>query len=262
MNPLEYKVESSDGLTVYADLSLPKDPGPYPLIVVLRGAAGGALDDKGNYAHIEEHKALLSTGAAICTVSHRGTPGRGKEFAAMHDLGGPHIDDVIAVVRSLAAMEEIDAENIALLGTSRGAFMAALCVGQHDLFSAAILINGYYNLRAWFEYQEKHFGDDSPLAQVIRPSWQALWNDFPLDERSPDRYAKNIKCPLLLIHGADDKHVPPEQSKDFHEYLASIEKTNELVLIPSMAHSYPEEDESAWQEVWKLTRAFLSRNKR
>lgn len=262
MTPREYKIKSTDGLTVYADLSLPKDAGPHPLVVVLRGAAGGALDDKGNYAHVEEHKALLSTGAAICTVSHRGTPGRGKEFESMHDLGGPHIDDIIAVVKSLSIMEEIDAENIALLGTSRGAFMAALCIGQYDLFSAAILINGYYDLRAWFEYQEKHFGDESPLAQIIRPSWQALWDDFPIDERSPDRYASNINCPVLLVHGADDAHVPPEQSNKFHDYLNSVDKPNELILIPSMAHSYPEEDESAWRQVWKYTRAFLIRNAR
>jgi dipeptidyl aminopeptidase/acylaminoacyl peptidase len=140
--------------------------------------------------------------------------------------------------------------------------MAALCIGQTDLFSAAILINGYYDLRAWFEYQQKHFGDDSPLAQIIRPSWQDLWDDFPIDERSPDRYAKNINCPLLLIHGADDKHVLPDQSKDFHEYLNTIDKPNELLIVPSMAHSYPEDDEQAWQQVWEQTRPFLSRNMR
>jgi phthiocerol/phenolphthiocerol synthesis type-I polyketide synthase C len=257
MTPITYEAHSKDGLTIYADVSLPDEKGAHPLIVVLRGAAGGALDENGEYAHIEEHKALGATGAAICTVSHRGTPGRGTDFANMHDLGGPHIDDVIAIVNTIATMDQIDANNIILLGTSRGAFMAALCAGQYDLFSAAILVNGYYDLRAWFEFQEKHFGSESPLAQIIRPSWQALWDEFPIDERSPNRYAKNINCPLLLIHGEDDKHVPPQQSKDFHEYLNSLGKKSELTLIPAMAHSYPEDDDPAWTEVWRKINTFL-----
>jgi phthiocerol/phenolphthiocerol synthesis type-I polyketide synthase C len=257
MTPVQHEVLSKDGLPVYADVSLPDNKVASPLIVVLRGAAGGALDENGEYAHIEEHKALSTTGAAICTVSHRGTPGRGRDFADMHDLGGPHIDDVIAIVNAISAMDQIDADNIILLGTSRGAFMAALCAGQHDIFSAAILINGYYDLRAWFEFQENNFGNESPLAQIIRPSWQALWDDFPIDERSPDRYSKNINCPVLLIHGEDDKHVPPKQSKDFHEYLNSIGKKSELALIPAMAHSYPEDDDPAWKEVWGKINAYL-----
>ena len=256
--PQEVALPARDGLTIYADLSLPAGTGPFPLVVVARGAAGGSRDESGAPRFLAEHDALVPAGFAVATVCHRGTPGHGDDFASMHDLGGPHVDDLLAASEHLAARPEIDAGAVSVLGASRGAFMGALAIAHSGLFRRAVLINGYYDLGAWCRYQQAQFGDESPLVQVIRDSWPAFWATFPVEARSPDRYAGDVQCPVLLIHGEDDEHVPPSQSADFQALLQRQGTFAELMTVPALAHDYPEDDPPRWAPVWDRVIAFLS----
>lgn len=50
--------------------------------------------------------------------------------------------------------------------------------------------------------------------------------------------AKNIRCAVLVLHGADDPFVPPAEVEAFHRELKAAEKPYEFVAYPGAVHSF------------------------
>lgn len=50
--------------------------------------------------------------------------------------------------------------------------------------------------------------------------------------------AKNIKCPVLVCHGADDPYVPPAEVEAFHKEMKDAGVTYELEAYPHAVHSF------------------------
>jgi dipeptidyl aminopeptidase/acylaminoacyl peptidase len=55
-------------------------------------------------------------------------------------------------------------------------------------------------------------------------------------EHSPISYARNVKTPLMIIHGKADQRVPVNQATGFHRALMAIDATSELVIYPREQH--------------------------
>jgi len=54
--------------------------------------------------------------------------------------------------------------------------------------------------------------------------------------------AKNIKCPVLVLHGADDPHVPPDEVAAFKKEMADAKVKYEFVAYPGAVHSFTRPD--------------------
>ena len=77
----------------------------------------------------------------------------------------------------------------------------------------------------------------------------ALFGGFDLFESDALRAVKNAKCPILLIHGEDDRFVPCDMSREIYEN--SDKSKTKLVTFPSAAHgmSYVVDTERYTKEV-------------
>ncbi len=80
--------------------------------------------------------------------------------------------------------------------------------------------------------------------------------------------AKNIKCPVLVLHGADDPFVKPDEVAAFKKEMADAKVKYELVAYPGAVHSFTrpdagndnskgaaynkEADEKSWAEMKKF----------
>ncbi|HEX8626292.1 MAG TPA: prolyl oligopeptidase family serine peptidase [Allosphingosinicella sp.] len=62
---------------------------------------------------------------------------------------------------------------------------------------------------------------------------------------SPLAHAGEIRIPLLLAHGKDDKRVPPSQSTKLHEALRRAGKVHEYVLYPEEGHGFAKPEDAA-----------------
>ena len=65
---------------------------------------------------------------------------------------------------------------------------------------------------------------------------------FRVDEVSPVAAAREIRIPVLLIHGASDVDTPPDHSR---RVLAALAGPKRLILVPGARHN-----ESLRGDVW------------
>lgn len=54
--------------------------------------------------------------------------------------------------------------------------------------------------------------------------------------------AKNIKCPVLVCHGADDPYVPAAEVEAFLKEMADAKVALEFVAYPNTVHSFTQKD--------------------
>ena len=78
--------------------------------------------------------------------------------------------------------------------------------------------------------------------------WVRLLAKYSLTDASPLKNAQDIKCPVYIIHGADDRFVLPEMAEEIHR---AINAPKELMIIPKATHTHSVDVDPAryWLEV-------------
>jgi dipeptidyl aminopeptidase/acylaminoacyl peptidase len=67
------------------------------------------------------------------------------------------------------------------------------------------------------------------------------WDYAPMYERlSPIRHVKKVKSPVLIMHGANDERVPPEQAVEFYQALRDLGKDVTFIRFPREGHGLRE----------------------
>lgn len=132
-----------------------------------------------------------------------------------------------AAIDKAAEMGVIDPTRVGVGGHSYGAFMTANLLAHSDLFRAGIAESGAYNRTLTpFGFQSER-----------RSLWEAPDTYLKM---SPFMFAKDIKEPILFIHGkADDNSGTfPIQSDRMYQAVRGNGGTTRLVFLPDEAHGY------------------------
>lgn len=58
------------------------------------------------------------------------------------------------------------------------------------------------------------------------------------EDRSPINHLVNLKSPMIIFQGSEDKVVPPENSREMAEILASKHIRHEYYEYPTEAHGF------------------------
>ena len=102
-----------------------------------------------------------------------------------------------------------------------------------------------------------------PASLVLPFIWLGgiIWGHFNIFESEPIRAVRKAKCPILLIHGEDDRFVPCDMSKEIYENSDKSKTT--LITFPGAAHgmSYIVDTEKYTQEVKRFISSILSKFK-
>ena len=167
-------------------------------------------------------------GFAVLAADGRGTPGRGPEWEReVHgDLFGAAIDDQVTALREAARLHpELDLGRVGIRGWSFGGSLAAAAVLRRpDVFHAAVAGAGVTDQRLY----------------------NAHWRERSLGhpDRFPERYdacslvrdAPRLVRPLLLMHGLDDRNVPPLNTVRLSDALRDAGRPHEVFLLPGVGH--------------------------
>jgi dipeptidyl aminopeptidase/acylaminoacyl peptidase len=152
---------------------------------------------------------LTSRGIAVVDVNYGGSTGYGREYTERlkHRWGPVDTADSIAVARYLAERGDVDAERVAITGGSAGGYTTLYALAFEDFFAAGASFFGVTDLIAFNETTHK-FESQYDHWLIGDPEDTKLY-----EERSPATAADDLRVPVLLLQGLDDKVVPPSQAE-------------------------------------------------
>lgn len=178
---------------------------------------------------------LADQGFAVIVADGRGTPGRGVSWAraVRGDLAGPVLEDQIAALTEVAALEpDLDLGRVGIRGWSFGGFLAALAVLRRpDVFHAAVAGAPVTDWRLYdTHYTERYLGVDADGAD--RPAYErsSLLGD-----------AAALRRPLLLIHGLVDDNVLAAHTLELSQRLTESGRLHTVLPLTGITHMTPKE---------------------
>jgi dipeptidyl aminopeptidase/acylaminoacyl peptidase len=239
---------TNEGLEVEAFLTTPAAaraarPGTVPLIVMMHGGPHGQQGPAFN----QKAQVYAGLGWATLMVNYRGSTGYGQAFAdaIFRDQNGAEARDVLAGVdAALARYPFLDRARMGLEGGSYGGQLANWIVTRTARFRAAIPSAGISNLVTqnylayYHDYLAVEYGA-FPHERARADADERLVIDM-LWERSPIRYANQVKTPVLFIHGENDNDVPIEEAEQFYIALHDVGVETVMVRYPREGHGLRE----------------------
>lgn len=228
----------SDGLEIEGLLVYPHDyrsGDRCPLVVDIHGGpAGRAVDSLRSYGM---HQLLAAQGYVVLRPNFRGSTGYSNAFmiANRRDLGGGDYRDILAGVDWAIEHSLADPARMAVMGGSYGGYMTNWIISQTDRFAAAISLFGIFSF--YTDYS------NSGLPRFEREYLGAYyWEDPEIyTERSPASFVRNIRTPVLIMHGEDDDNTFISNSMEMYQALRDREDVVvEFVSFPREGHGVGE----------------------
>lgn len=242
------RAPTRDGQTITAYLSTPAGAPrkPMPLVVLPHGGP----ETRDSFAFDLFAQAFAARGWLVLQPNFRGSGGYGRSFA---DAGRKHWGDLMQAdvedcVAHAMASGIVDTDRVAICGASYGGYAALMgAVRKPDLYKAAVSIAGVSDLVESLARTRNAARWDPDTYAYWRKTIGELGEDKAmLIASSPARRCAEIKAPVLLIHGVDDRIVPVNQSRIMAEALKAAGKPSDLIELPEVGHT-------KWsEETWKL----------
>lgn len=180
-----------------------------------------------------EMQKLSAQGYGVIMLNPRGGNGYGQDFVAsiLGDYGNKDYEDLmLGTDYVLEQHPEIDQENLYVAGGSYGGFMTNWIVGHTDRFKAAVTQRCISNWISFYGTSDiGPFFTEFQLQHDLS-EYEELWRMSPL------AYTKNVKTPLLIIHGEEDLRCPQEQAEQMYIAMKKHGVETKLVTYPKSSH--------------------------
>ena len=202
-----------------------------PLLVLAHGGPTGA-------ARTQLQLAIAywtSRGFVVADVDYRGSTGYGRPYR--HRLWGHwgvlDVEDCVGVARFLSDRGDVDPERMAIKGGSAGGFTVLAAVTFHDVFTAGASRYGVADLAALAA--DTHKFEARYLDRLV-----GVWPDDETiyAERSPINHTDRLATPMLLLQGAEDPIVPPNQARSMADALKGKGVSFAYLEFPDEGHGF------------------------
>jgi len=217
--PEAIEFPTAGGLTAHAFFYRPCNAGfegpageKPPLLVM---GHGGPTAMAGN-AYRAAVQYWTSRGIAVLDVNYGGSSGFGRAYRQRLDSawGVVDVQDCIRGALYLVARGDVDGARLIIRGGSAGGYTVLSALAFHDAFACGASLYGIGDLQTLAE--DTHKFEARYLDRLVGP-WPAAREVYIA--RSPLHHLDGLKRPLILLQGAEDKVVPPEQSRRMHAAL-------------------------------------------
>jgi dipeptidyl-peptidase-4 len=171
---------------------------------------------------------LADQGFIVVSMDGRGTPGRGRawERAIRGSFGTIPLEDQAAALKALGErFPELDLERVGISGWSFGGYMSALAVlRKPDVFKAGVAgapVSDWHDYDT--HYTERYLGLPAE-------------NTAGYNESSLLTYARDLRRPLLVVHGTRDDNVYFIHSLKLSDALFRAGKEHEVLPLAGFTH--------------------------
>lgn len=239
VNPIvEYEFKTRDDYTIPTLLTLPKVAEQKNLPAIMMPHGGPESYDDKSFDYLSQY--FASQGYLVIQPQFRGSDGFGSKHRKLgHGQWGQRMqDDLTDALGSLIDNGMVDKDRVCIVGASYGGY-AALAGATYtpDLYKCVVSINGVADVERMLKQEKRDYGSDHWVVSY----WQKLLENGDvaeghLEKISPINYVKNVKAPVLLIHGTRDEIVPFSQSVEFFDEMEDADKEVKLVELEKGNH--------------------------
>lgn len=176
-----------------------------------------------------------SRGYAFCDVNYSGSSGYGREYRNLlnHNWGVYDVEDCVNAALYLIEENLVDKNRLIIKGASAGGFTTLAALSFKKVFNAGVSYFGISDLEKLKLYTHKF---ESGYVDT-------LIGDYPKEkeifyQRSPINFVDQIKVPVLILQGEEDKIVPKEQAEIIYTALVKNNIATSYLLFEKEGHGF------------------------
>ena len=207
------------------------DPNLPPLILISHGGPT-AFSTAGFSLAVQF---WTTRGFAVLDVNYSGSSGYGRAYRERlrGEWGVLDVADCVAGARALADAGRVDGARIAIRGGSAGGYTTLRALTTSNVFAAGCSRYGIGDLAALAS--DTHKFEARYLDGLVGP-WPEAAELYA--ERSPINHVDALNCPMLILQGAEDAVVPPNQAETMAAAVAANGLDVELVVFDGEGHGF------------------------
>ncbi|WP_322508324.1 S9 family peptidase [Anaerolinea sp.] len=229
--------ETSGGMTAYGLYYPPSNPqfqgrGLPPAIFNVHGGP----TSQATMAYNPEAAYFTSRGYAYVEVNYRGSTGYGRRYreALKGNWGKVDVEDAFTCAQALAERQLADPKRLIIKGGSAGGYTVLNALAHFPgTFKAGVCLYGVSNL--FMLDMDTHKFEARYTASLVGelPEAAQKYHDW-----SPVFHARNIRDPLIIFQGSEDKVVPPNQSEVIVKALQQTGTPHRYILYEGEGHGF------------------------
>lgn len=207
LSHLDVSIPTENGKSIFGWFIAAKRQGRAPAVVLLHGWGGNAE------TLLPLARPLHEAGFAVLFIDAR-CHGRSDEdtFASMPRFA----EDLGHAIDWLKQRDDIDPQGIVAIGHSVGAAASLLAASRRNDIAALVSIAAFTHpvamMRRWFAAKGIPYRPVGWL--MLRYVEWVIGHRF--DDIAPINTIRRVRCPTLLIHGAEDSTVPVSEAHAIH----------------------------------------------
>lgn len=177
-----------------------------------------------------------SQGYAVFDVNYRGSIGYGRAYrdALLKKWGILEIQDVKDGLSYLTGRGLISSAAVVSGGSAGGYTVQRLLTFYPELFAAGASYYGIGNLLTLQELTHKY--ESHFLERLIGGTLETHLKEYK--DRSPINHLSDLRSPMIIFQGADDRVVPPETSREMARILKAKGISYEYQEYPGEGHGF------------------------
>ncbi|MFT4216283.1 MAG: prolyl oligopeptidase family serine peptidase [Micropruina sp.] len=174
-------------------------------------------------------------GFAVLDVNYSGSSGYGRAYRdrLRGQWGVLDVADCVAGAQAMAAAGRVDGTRLAIRGGSAGGYTTLRALTTSDVFAAGCSRYGIGDLAALAS--DTHKFESRYLDGLVGP-WPEASEVYA--ERSPISHVDALNCPMLILQGAEDAVVPPNQAETMAAAVAAKGLDAELIVFEGEGHGF------------------------
>ncbi|WP_419916936.1 S9 family peptidase [Candidatus Poriferisodalis sp.] len=236
--PEAFTFDSDDGRQAHAFFFPPVNsavtvqPDELPPLIVLShggptGSARSSLDLGIQY--------WTTRGIAVVDVNYGGSTGYGTAFRNLlrGQWGVVDTQDCIAAALHLAAEGAVDAQRLVIKGGSAGGYTTLCALTGSDVFAAGVSRYGVADLEALARDTHKF---EARYLDGLIGAWPEQADLYR--ERSPIWRTDQLRTPMIVLQGTEDRVVPQSQSEQVVAALADAGVPHAYLLFEGEGHGF------------------------
>ena len=215
-----FRYKTSDGLEVSAYLTVPKNVAAsnLPLIVLPHNKAW----TRASWGYDATVQFLANRGYAVLQSNVRSSSGFGKKYfnAGNQQWGEKVQSDLREGVKFLVDSGIVDKQRVGIMGSTFGGYSALAGVAfSPEVYAAGVSISGPVNLVNYVDSLPTNWNSGRSLYAARVGDSSSEEGKKQLLKQSPASAVAQIKAPIMIVQGANDRRINQKETDEFVDAL-------------------------------------------